>query len=588
MKQIGSVNSSTTMAARSQLCCSTFRLKQILLGLFLLCCYGLACAELNLHLDKDKVQQGQTFTLILKIEGKQINAMPNFMPLQKDFSIEGTQSSVNYSVVNGQIRSTSEWTLILSAKRSGILTIPSIEVGQEKTAPTTIEISDEAPTATMPQSTPEPDTKKPEATKQQQDVQLLTEISDTNPFVNQQIIYTVKLYNSSRLLDASYQPPQVEDALFVPMGNGRRYQVNENGRIYSVEEQQFALFPQKSGYLKIKPPTFNALLYDITPKRISIQAKPTTLNVKSIPPAFKGRKWLPAKQVSLSENYDKSTTTLAEGSTLVRTVALQAVAVPAQLLPVLDFGSSDQFSVYPEKPLESNQFKQQDLIGRSTIKVTYLLNKAGRVTIPPVTLPWFNTITGKEELSSLPGFSIDVTASAASKLNEPTAVPANKSLLPQPTAIPKEIPVPAVKPQTNLAWWWLTIGFALAWLLTLAAWGWQRKRPGLAGQTKAQILNELQQACLNNKAEEARSALLKWGRLLKPEATLLNLFDLEHLIEDPVLKQQINLLTQVLYHHAKPGKKWQGKPLWDAIVNFKPANNGKSAKANPLPPINRI
>ncbi|MBA3535442.1 MAG: protein BatD [Tatlockia sp.] len=587
MKKSGSVNIPTIVAERHQLS-SIFRLGQLLSGLFLLCYYGIACADLTLYLDKNKVQQGETFTLTLKIEGKQINAMPDFMPLQKDFSIEGTQSSVNYTVVNGQVRSTSEWTLILSAKRSGILTIPALEVGQEKTAPTTVKISEEAPAPTIPQSISEPDTLKPDAAnQQQQDVQLLTDISDTNPFVNQQIIYTVKLYNSSRLLDASYQPPQVEDALFVPMGNGRRYQVNENGRIYSVEEQQFALFPQKSGYLKIKPPTFNALLYDITPKRISVQAKPTTLNVRPIPQDFKGKNWLPAKQVSLSENYDKSAATLAEGSTLVRTVALQAVAVPAQLLPVLDFGSSDQFSAYPEKPVESNQFKQQDLVGRSTIKVTYLLNKAGRVTIPPLTLPWFNTITGKEELSSLPEFSIEVTASAKSKLNEPTAAPVHKPSPSQPAAIPKALSAPAVTPQTHLAWW-LAIGFALAWLLTLAGWGWQRKRPVLEGQSKAQILNELKQACLSNQAEEARSALLKWGRLLKPEATVLNLFDLEHLIEDSVLKQQINHLAQFLYNHAKTAQKWQGSALWDAIVNFIPANSGKSAKVNPLPPLNRI
>ena len=60
-----------------------------------------------------------------------------------------------------------------------------------------------------------------------------------------QIIYLPKLRMSS-----------------VPFGGERRYQVNKNGRTYAVEEQQFALFPQKSGDLKIKPPVFNALVYD--------------------------------------------------------------------------------------------------------------------------------------------------------------------------------------------------------------------------------------------------------------------------------------------------------------------------------------
>ncbi|MBA2651555.1 MAG: protein BatD [Tatlockia sp.] len=570
------------------------KLKKTLLGIFLFCCYSFVCASLSVHLDRDKVELGQTFSLILKIEGMQINAMPDFMPLENNFSIEGTQSSVNYSVINGKISSISEWTLLLTPKRSGVLAIPSLQVGNEKSDPTTIEVSEEGsttPATTQPVSEPKSinDLQKPSGMpkQEQQDVMLLTEISVQNPLVNQQIIYTVRLYNASRLLDASYQPPQVEDALFVPMGNGRRYQVNENGRLYSVEEQQFAVFPQKTGYLKINPPSFDALLYDVRPRRISVKAKPTTLNIRPIPPEFKGKNWLPAKQVTLSEGYDKGATSLAQGSTLVRTIVVQAVALPAQLLPALDLGSSDQFSTYPEKPVESNQFQQQDLIGRSTIKITYLLNKAGKVTIPSLTLPWFNTITGKEEQSSLPELTIDVTASAASKLNKPEPAAVITPTQAPKVANPKgKAPLIPVTAPNNFAWW-LAFGFALGWALTLIAWGWQRKKNGSASPTKAQILKELQQACAANKPEVARSALIQWGRLQWPKATLLNLFDLENLVDEPNLKQQINRLAQFLYQSAKPEMAWKGDDLWQAISNYKPTT-GKVASENPLPPINRI
>lgn len=562
-------------------------------GFLLLCLSSFVCAEVSLHLDKDKVQQGQTFNLTLKIEGNQINAMPNFMPLQKDFSIEGTQSAVNYSVINGHISSVSEWTLLLSARRSGKLTIPPLQVGNEKTEPLTIEITKEAPTTTESPTTSEPGTKEPDSVNQsQKNIQLLTEISDKTPYVNQQVIYTVKLLNSSRLLDANYQPPQVENALFVPTGNDRRYQINENGHIYTVQEQQFALFPQKSGYLKIKPPSFHALVYDFTPKRMSVEAKPTTLNVKPIPPNFSGKTWLPAKQITLSENYDKSTGSLTEGSTLVRTVALQAVAVPAELLPVLDFGNSDQFSVYPEKPVASTQFKQQDIVGRATVKATYLFNKAGRVTVPPLTLTWFNTITEKEETSTLPGFTIEVKPSSTSSSKAPESPAVPKPISSPSTANQQEIlqknNLSNDKPETKLAWW-LALGFALAWLITMAAWAWQRhRRPAFTVQTKNQILQELQEACFNNRAEEARSALLKWGRLLRPELRILNLNDLERLINDEALQEQINRLSQFLYHQQTDNKEWQGRPLWNAFVNYKGQRKNGAANSNPLPPLNKI
>ncbi|CDZ76000.1 hypothetical protein BN59_00264 [Legionella massiliensis] len=569
-------------------------MKRFILGLILLCCYGLAFAEVSLRVDKPQVQLGQPFTLTLTIEGSQINAAPDLMPLQKDFSIDSSESNINYSIVNGQVRSISEWTLVMTAKRTGLLSIPSIQVGNEKTAPLTIEVTDEAPAATTPtpQSQQNPAQPRVMQQQQQQDIMLTTDVSNPSPYVNQQIIYTVRLFNSSRLLDANYQPPEVEDALFVPMGTGRRYQVTENGRMYAVEEQQFAVFPQKTGYLKIKPPSFNALIYDFSPKRISVEAQPTTLNVKPIPPQFKGKNWLPAKQVTLSESYDKSTATLMEGSTLVRTVVLQAAAVPAQLLPTLDFANSDQFSVYPEQPVTNNQFRQQDLVGTSTVKVTYLFNKSGKVTIPTLSLAWFNTSTGKEEISSLPGFAIDVTAAAGTgKVNKTpapvvqTAAP-SQSKPPSQKKSPANNPSPQVKPQSALAWWVAGV-FALAWLLTVVAWRWQRVGQTQPGQSKAQIMKELSLACANNQPKEARNALLKWGQLQWPDETLLNLFDLEQLAGESALKEQINHLAHGLYQGGSKDA-WQGSDLWQAVADFKPSAGTTEEKANPLPPLHRI
>ncbi|MBA2657436.1 MAG: BatD family protein [Tatlockia sp.] len=560
-------------------------LNKFLLVLMLFCFSNLAGATLSLHLDRTKVELGQPFTLTLKIEGAQINAMPDFMPLDQDFMIEGTQSSVNYSVINGRVKSVSEWTLLLSAKREGSLSIPALQVGNEKTVATTIDVGDVNANTTATQQPTKPDTGQ----TQPQDLMLLTEVSVQDPYVNQQIIYTVKLYNSTRLLDANYQPPLVEDALFIPMGNGRRYQTSENGRIYAVEEQQFAVFPQKTGYLKINPPSFDALIYDLKPKRISVKAKPTTLNVKAIPSEFKSKNWLPAKQLLLSQGYDKGATTLAEGSTLVRTIVLQAVTLPSQLLPPLDLGSSDQFSVYPDKPLESNQFKQGDLIGRSTIKLTYLLNKAGKVTIPPVNLPWFNTVTGREELSSLPGLTLEVVPSNASSAK--TAKPVSTPIA-VPKLIPKAIEPPLVKPvaqaQSNLAWW-LALIFGLAWLMTLGAWGLQRrKKRGFQGQSKSEIMNELQHACMHNDSEKSRDALIKWGQLYWPNAQILNLQDLEQLIPESELKEQLHHLASFLYQSSTVDKIWKGNKLWQAILNFNPTSTSKVVKPNPLPPINRL
>lgn len=560
-------------------------MKRIIISLFLFCCYSIACAEVKLQLEFPKVQFGETFALTLSLEGLSNNVVPDFSPLQQDFTIVGTESNLNYSIVNGKSHSVSEWIVLLTPKKTGVLLIPALKVGVESTKPTSIEVVQHGKTSTQQTTDQVVRVKSPP-----KDIMLFTEVSDKEPYVNQQVTYTVKLYNSGRLLDASYQPPQVDDALFVPIGSGQRYQVNKNGRLYTVEEQQFALFPQKSGDLTIKPPSFTGLIYDFQPKREKVKGKPTVLNVKPIPAEYKGKNWLPAKQVTLSESYDKNTSSLSEGATLVRTIVLEAVAVPAQLLPKIDFGSSSEFSIYPEKPNDKNIFRQQDLVGTKTVKVTYLLNKAGKITIPPLSMSWFNVVTGKEEVSSLPGFNIYVkpTASSATPatVNRPVAVPVQPMTAANQQNVPKEV-IRASTPQSNLAWW-LAGGFAVAWLLTLLLWRWQKNKKENPGLNKNKVLNQLRDACLANNPKLAKDALLRWGHFQWPEANLLNLIDLENLVLDPDLKRQIRLLAEALYNNNRNSQpEWQGETLWQCIRTTK-ASRVKSDKNNSLPPIHRI
>ncbi|EHL32421.1 hypothetical protein LDG_5377 [Legionella drancourtii LLAP12] len=366
--------------------------KLIISGFF--CLFSvLAQAEVQLQLDSSQVSLEEPFRLMLTQDNLQTGSgIPDLTPLRKDFFILGTERSVNYAIINGQTQSSSTWTITLKAQKVGTLTIPPIKIGNEQTAPLTISVANTDTDANANDAAVKQPTK-------QQDIMLTTEVNEKNPYVNQQITYKVTLYNSKQLLDANYQGPKVDNALLVPLGSEKRYQTQKNNVQYLVEEQSYAIFPQKSGPLKITSPVFNALVYNFEPQRVKVEDKTITLNVQPIPKQYADKKWLPAKQVKLTEKYENISQTLSEGSTLVRTVTLEGVGIPAQLLPMLNFAETDAFNVYPEKGQEKNQIIQGELISTTKIKVTYLLNKSGKITIPELRLPWFNTETGKEEIA---------------------------------------------------------------------------------------------------------------------------------------------------------------------------------------------
>ncbi|KTD22736.1 KQDN repeat-containing protein [Legionella lansingensis] len=555
-------------------------MRKILLSLFLLGCYGLAIAAVTMQLETTQISLGEPFKLVLSLDGDETDSIPDLTPLQDDFEIIGTERSVNYTVINGRAHSVSQWIVLLMPKKTGTLTIPPIQVGQEKTNASQVEVKEGIQ-----------DVDKVKHSSQQ-DVMLLAEVDQQNPYINQQVILTVKLYSSSRLLDAAYQPPKVEDALIVSLGPGRRYQTSENGRIYVVEEQQYAIFPQKSGRLNIHSASFHALIYDdIVPKKINEETKPIVVDVKPIASQYTGKHWLPAKEVSLTESYDNNATTLEQGSTLVRTVTLRATALPAQLLPALDFANSDEFSVYPEKPSERSTFSQGNLIGTSITKVTYLLNKSGQMTIPALKLTWFNTLTGKEDVATLPEHTIQVkplptTSQSTTPLpsQEPKQVETASTTKRVQNAVKESTLLPSAF--TSLAWW-LAGGFACAWLLTLGLWFWQKRHRG-ANKTSKEILKHLQRACLDNNPHAARDALIQWAQWQWPQSNVLNLAQIENMVSDKTLQQAISGLSHALYHSNRQ-QQWAGASLWMALLSFKHSHTKTTIEdRSPLPPMHKL
>jgi hypothetical protein len=514
--------------------------------------------------------------LTVTLDDAKVKEQPDLSALRNDFTLVGTQRVVNYTLINGQGHSLNQWIILLLPKHAGNITIPALSIGQNTTQALQVEVTGK------------------EVIPQKEDgesaaVKFVTKISENSPYVNQQVIYTVKLYNRSRLLDAEYQPPKVKNALVVTLGGAKRYQVTENGAPYAVEELQYGFFPQKSGPLTITPPEFRALVFDSIPGKVQIKAKTRTLTVK--PAKMLGDKtpWLPAKDVQLTETYDNQSDNLEQGGMIVRTVTLRAEGAAAQLLPKLTFASSKQFSVYPESPVEETKYQKSNLLGVVTVKVTYLLNHAGTAIIPELKLPWFNTDTDKPEVASLPARTLMVYEAAAERhVTTSTTAPVTPVTGTAPAMSADS--TGAMRAPLHLAWK-VALGFGLLWLLTLVLWWWSRQpqtKQSLA-RAKKSAKKSVQLACLHNDPRAAKDALLAWAKTLWPLVQFTHLGEVEKQVGDASLKRAIAQLSEYLYQgdSVKIASKWQGGVFWDCFASYRPEKViPKKEKKMVLPPIN--
>lgn len=550
--------------------------KKILFLLFFLLSF-IAKAAILMDLSPHHVKLGQTFKIILTQEGSSQFDTPDLSALQMDFTVMGTERSASYSMINGQTSSSNRWIIVLQPQKTGRLIIPSISLGKEKTAVSSIEVSASQGANGARENQDEERTEDKNVNTK--DVFLTASVNNKNPYVNEQVNYTVKLYRNQNLLDASYQAPKVENALLVPLGNSLRYQDLKNGQMYTVEEQHYAIFPQKSGELTILGPILNTLLYNgLMPEQIKINAPKVSLNVQpAVVSGAKFAEWTPAKKLLLYESYDKNENTFSEGSTLQRRITLEGIGLPAQLLPKIAIEKGKDFSVYEEKGVEKNQLKNNELIGKKSTKLTYLLNKPGTIQIPEQKLRWFNSQTKQEETVSLPPRTLNIQAIPAS---------AERRLgldLKSPTASPMLSTAP--EKSTETPWWWIAAVFAFLWVMTLLLWWKGSALFGKNKEKKQKLKQQLKQACLNNDAALARTLLIGWGTTTWPEAQVLDLADITRFSKDEALNKEINILIKSLYQSKS--KSWQGgAALWQCISAFRKSPEKQKTKNGHLPPAN--
>ena len=546
-------------------------------------------AKVTVEVDSPQVTQGQPFRLIITNDSYS-QSIPDITPLQQDFIISGSEQSTSVTAINNKIQSETRWIIYLETNKIGKLVIPSLNIGGQLTKEIPITVS---PATANGNTSPTPPTfsprKKTKSIPQSpsdisEDVMLTAEVDLKKPYLNQQVLYTMRLLNSRRLVDVEFVPPTVKDALMFPLGDSNRYEISEQGKRYAVEEQRYAVFPLKSGAITITPPKFSALIYDGFPQRIRPEAPTITLNVKPVPAKTSIADWLPAINVEMEEEYDKQTGRLFVGDTLTREITIKALGITSELLPEYSFSAPSGVNVYSEKPERKNYLQNNEVLGTATFKLTYLFNEPGSVTLPAFQVQWFNTKTGKMESVQLPERRINI-------IGKPGGAPV-KASPPSPEVI-KDLNAIAEKylvkkkPSVFTPWFVITSVLIILALLLISGilyWFWQRKTSTLL-PTRNELEQSLKKACLKNDAHKARDYFIQWAQTRWPHAHPLNLSDVGKLTADKVLMTQVSRLSKAIYEPKQV--TWSGQEFWQAFDNYRrKKGNSKNGSNSPLPPIN--
>ena len=531
-----------------------------LLLLLILAPQSTLAAVINVSVDRNPVGLDESFQIIFTAT-ESPDDDPDFSLLEQDFSILNQSNSSNSSWINGKSSKTIQWTLNVMAKQAGELVIPSLKFGNDVSQSSTILVTEGTAN---------------KAVNSDEDLFIEVEATPENPYIQSQVFYTMRLYAKVDVSQARLNEPELADAVIERLGEDSHYNTQVNGVNYSVTERLYAIFPQKSGQLTIKPlvltaevvtnnrPSFNGFFNSQMTKTKRVESKAITLDVKPVPASFTGKHWLSAEQLVLKQEWSGDIQQMKVGEPLTRTLSLMANGTTVGQLPELNATvTNDQLKAYPDQPVLQEQKKVDGLLAFREEKIALIPSKAGSYTLPAIEIPWFNTKSQKMEIAKIPETTLTAVAVAGT---QPTAIaPALTSATPQKI---DTSPVINNERQTNL-WLWVSAFLATGWLMTVLFFLTKRTaaKPVIENNgteiNLKECIRNLKNACTNNNAVAAKNALIEWGR---QKFNISNLGALA-IFCDARLRDEILHLNHALY--GKEIGEWQGKKLFQAFTENK-------------------
>ncbi len=444
---------------------------KILAMLGLLLCAAIACdahAAARAWLDRSQVAMGESVTLT--VETDQAADVPDFSPLAADFHLSGQSNSRQLQMANGVVSALTTHALELTPKREGVIAIPSLRVGTQRTAPLALSVS-AAPVAP--------------AARRDAMAFLQIDVDDPNPYVQQSVGVTLRLFYAVPLASGQLDLDTPQGASLQRIGDDVQSSRELNGRRYNVVERRFLLVPDRSGSLVLSGARFvgrgaGGWVDDIlggNSRELRADAPPRTLNVRA-QPANAPQPWLPLRDLRLRYVGAPQSLRAGEAATLVVEAIAQG-ATQAQM-PELPTPSVPGAQVFAEPP----QFEESFNAGSSQVKLTrrYSLvpNGAGKLAVPGIALAWWDVRAGAAKTAALPDLNFDVARGsgnfAASAL--PDASLGDSATADSAVNTDQRMSIPA------RVWVWMAVLFAGLWLLTLI-WALQRRVTPLAGRTTA-------------------------------------------------------------------------------------------------------
>jgi len=265
-----------------------------------------------------------------------------------------------------------------------------------------------------------------------------------------------------------------------------------DGEDWQIVRYPLALYPQMAGQLEIPPISVRFITsagFGSEEMAFEFKTEPLELNIKQPPGAKPGDLVVTTESFELDYDWQPATAATRTGEAVTLTVSRRAADISAMLLPPLPVFRTEGLASYPQTPGISDKTDRGDLTGIRNDSITWVVEKPGAYEIPGIRFQWWDPANRELKQQIVPGLNLDIRPSAEEQAAKVTAGDDGQNSI-------------------NT---WLKLVLFLTGLLAGALWlRFRRKTNAQEINDEKSAFAELQNACKNNRASQAHSAMHNW------------------------------------------------------------------------------
>jgi hypothetical protein len=355
--------------------------------------------SVSLRLDREEATLADSARMIVSVAGaRESDAEPVVNGLES-FHVTGGGTSSRLEIINGQVSARMDFTYFIQPQKTGTFQIGPAEVTIEgkvvRSNKETLKVVESSRSSSAAQGP----------------LFLTATLSPKQVYVEEQAIYTLRLFRQVRVSDISLELPEQEYLSFKELGKPLEYQSVRDGQSYQVLEVRYAMTASSEGEYMIggsrmnftvyqprtqsrrspfDDPFFNDPFFSFSSGRpMVLSSEPLRLKVLPLP--FQGRP--------------------ADFSGLVGTFQLESQLEPAEIrtgesatlsvlltgrgnvhrIPDLELPEIPNTKVYADQPVLEVDTDREGMKGSKTMKWALVPEKEGLYQIPSLTVSFFDT-----------------------------------------------------------------------------------------------------------------------------------------------------------------------------------------------------